>query len=252
MEITLLGTGNCAQVPVYGCRCPACEKARNNPNLQRKACSALLNYNNEHILIDSGLTDLAERFPPGSLSAIIQTHYHADHAQGLLHLRWGMDQTIPVYGPSDPEGFADLFKHPGILDFQPHLQAGTVFELGQITVTSLALQHSRPTLGYVFSVNNQHIAYLTDTAGFPEKTLEMLQLISPQILIIDCSFPPQKQKNNNHNTIEDILEISTLFYTNRIIITHIGHQLDEWLYYNKERLPINIRIGYDGMKICEK
>jgi len=68
-------------------------------------------------LLDAGLTDLAERFVPGSLSGVIQTHHHADHVQGLLQLRWGQGMRIPVLGPDDPRGFADLYKNPGILDY---------------------------------------------------------------------------------------------------------------------------------------
>ena len=121
MRLTLLGTGDARQVPVYGCDCPACRNARADAGLRRRPCSALLECAGQRWLIDSGLVDLCERFPPHSLDGILQTHYHADHAQGLLHLRWGQGLVIPVHGPADPEGLADLYKHPGILDFSQPL-----------------------------------------------------------------------------------------------------------------------------------
>lgn len=102
MRLTLLGTGDARQVPVYGCDCPACRNARADAGLRRRPCSALLECAGQRWLIDSGLVDLCERFPPHSLDGILQTHYHADHAQGLLHLRWGQGLVIPVHGPADP------------------------------------------------------------------------------------------------------------------------------------------------------
>lgn len=91
MRLTLLGTADARQVPVYGCQCPACLAAMADHRLRRLPCSALIECGDQRWLIDSGLTDLAERFPPRTLSGILQTHYHADHARGLLHLRWGRD-----------------------------------------------------------------------------------------------------------------------------------------------------------------
>jgi len=100
--LTFLGTGDSAQVPVYNCLCAACERAQMDPTFKRRPCSALLQIADQQWLIDSGRMDLVERFPAPSLDGILQTHYHADHAQGLLHLRWGVNIRIPVWGPEDP------------------------------------------------------------------------------------------------------------------------------------------------------
>lgn len=150
MRLTLLGSGDARQVPVYNCSCPACDAARVYPARRRGPCCALIECGAQRWLIDSGLTDLTERFAPHSLSGILQTHYHADHAQGLLHLRWGQGLVIPVHGPDDPEGLADLYKHPGILDFSQPFAAFERRQLGELQVTALPLTHSKPTFGYLF------------------------------------------------------------------------------------------------------
>lgn len=130
MRITFLGTGAAGGVPLYGCRCEACTLAMENPALRRAPCSALIETGDTRILIDGGLMDLHTRFAPGELDAILLTHFHPDHVQGLFHLRWGRGPRIPVLIPPDPDGCADLFRHPGILDFQPqtagrhHLSTG--------------------------------------------------------------------------------------------------------------------------------
>ena len=85
MRVTFLGTGAAGGVPLYGCDCPACARARRDPAHQRRPCSALLESGDDRILVDAGLTDLHQRFPAGSLSTILLTHFHTDHAGGLQH-----------------------------------------------------------------------------------------------------------------------------------------------------------------------
>lgn len=246
MKIQLLGTGNAAQIPVYNCDCRACERARTNTRYQRGPCSALLTYDNQRWLIDSGLTDLTTRFPPGSINGIFQTHYHADHAQGLLHLRWGTGISIPVLGPHDPDGFADLYRHPGILDFSRTLTPGDVFNAGMLDVVPLTLNHSKPTLGYLFRGDDKRIAYLTDTVGLPADTMARLQQETLDLVVLDCSFPPAHSAPRNHNDVIRALDILAALNTRKSVLTHIGHELDCWLMDAGNTLPDNVQIGYDG------
>lgn len=74
MRLTFLGTGAAGGVPLYGCDCRACARARCDPQYIRRPCSALIESGDTRILIDEGLTDLHERFPSGMLSAIVLTH----------------------------------------------------------------------------------------------------------------------------------------------------------------------------------
>ena len=249
MRLTLLGTGDARQVPVYGCQCPACLAALSDKALRRLPCSALVEFYDQRWLIDSGLTDLTERFPPRSLSGILQTHYHADHAQGLLHLRWGQGLVIPVHGPVDPEGLADLYKHPGILDFSQPFAAFETRVLGALQVTALPLQHSRPTLGYLLEGDGRRIAYLTDTVGLPEATYDYLQRQPLHALILDCSMPPQLQTPRNHNDLTLALDIIERLKPGKAILTHIGHTLDAWLMEQPRPLPDNLLIARDGMVV---
>ncbi|MGE4369972.1 MAG: phosphonate metabolism protein PhnP [Burkholderiaceae bacterium] len=246
MKLTLLGTGNAAQVPVYNCGCVACARARVAPPYRRQACSALLQLRDQTWLIDGGLTDLTERFAPGVLTGILQTHYHADHAMGLLHLRWGKDMTLPVLGPADPEGLADLFKYPGILDFSRTLQAFDTIALNEATLTAVPLNHSRPTLGYVVRSPAGSMAYLTDTVGLPPDTTRYLQRHPVDVLVIDCSYPPQPAAPRNHNDLTRVLDCTAPLPVKKVVLTHIGHEFDNWLMTRGGDLPGHITVARDA------
>lgn len=249
MRLTLLGTADARQVPVYGCQCPACLAAMADHRLRRLPCSALIECGDQRWLIDSGLTDLAERFPPRTLSGILQTHYHADHAQGLLHLRWGQGLIIPVHGPKDPEGLSDLYKHPGILDFSQPFDAFETREFGSLTVTALPLLHSKPTLGYLLQGEGRRVAYLTDTVGLPDATRDYLQRQPLDVLVLDCSMPPQPQAPRNHNDLNLALEIIEQLQPGKAVLTHIGHTLDAWLMEHEDELPEQVAVARDGMQV---
>ncbi|MBD1551335.1 phosphonate metabolism protein PhnP [Pseudomonas typographi] len=247
MRLTLLGTGDARQVPVYGCECRACQAARLDPRRRRRPCCAVVEVGDQRWLIDSGLPDLTERFPPRSLSGILQTHYHADHAQGLLHLRWGQGLVIPVHGPADAEGLADLYKHPGILDFSQPFAPFETRALGALSVTALPLLHSKPTLGYLLEGGGRRAAYLTDTVGLPTDTAVYLQRQPLVLLILDCSMPPQAQPPRNHNDLNLALQIVEALSPRQAVLTHVGHTLDAWLMQEPRPLPDRVIIARDGL-----
>ncbi len=249
MRLTLLGTGDAAQLPVYNCSCPACTRARREPAYRRGPCCALIECGGQRWLLDSGLTDLGERFAPGSLSGILQTHYHADHAQGLLHLRWGVGLRIAVHGPDDPDGLADLYKHPGILDFSEPFAAFEERMLGTLRVTALPLVHSKPTFGYLLEGNGRRIAYLTDTVGLPDSTRERLQDTALDVLVLDCSQPPRDTPPRNHNDLTRALQSIDDLRPEQAVLTHIGHELDAWFMQAPRKLPGNVCLARDGMTL---
>lgn len=246
MRLTLLGTGDARQVPVYNCSCAACASARVNPARRRGPCCALIECGTQRWLIDSGLTDLCERFPPHSLSGILQTHYHADHAQGLLHLRWGQGLIIPVHGPDDPEGLADLYKHPGILDFSQPFTAFERRQLGELSVTALPLNHSKLTFGYLLEGGGRRIGYLTDTLGVPAASAEVLCQQPLDLLVLDCSTAPQPIAPRNHNDLTRALEVALQLQPSETVLTHIGHSFDAWLLEHPDALPAGVSLAFDG------
>ena len=200
------------------------------------------------MLIDAGLAGLGDRLPAGSFEAILLTHYHIDHVQGLFPLRWGVGRPLPVIGPADPDGCDDLYRHPGILDFRRKATAFAPFTLAGLSVTPLPLVHSRLTLGYELAHGARRIAWLTDTIGLPERTRDYLAAQPPDLLVLDCSHPPAPpgQAPRNHNDWPRALEQAAVIGARQTLLTHIDHALDAWLMQSAHHPPAGVTVAQDG------
>lgn len=227
MRLTFLGTGGVWAAPVHGCACAACNAARADPTRARAPASALLEVAGLRLLIDAGRTDLVDRFPPGSLDGVMLTHFHADHCVGLTLMRWSFAEPLPVWCPLDPRGYDDLTKHHGRLRFQT-CAAGEAFCIGPVTVTPVALIHSRPTLGWVIEHGVKRIAYLSDTRGLPNDTFATLDATPLDLVVLDCTYPPGVPSPRSHNDLDEAAATLARLSPNRARLTHINHELDAY------------------------
>ncbi|CAM5196583.1 hypothetical protein OURE66S_03111 [Oligella ureolytica] len=135
----------------------------------------------------------------------------------------------------DKEGFADLYKFPGILDFSPTLQPFQRLELVPgVEITALPLQHSRPTLGYLIEVTGgKALAYLTDTGGLASEVIELLRDKEVDYLMIDCSFDPTVDYKL-HNNLDQALALVPQLQAKEFYLTHIDHSL-RYVFNKKSR-----------------
>lgn len=172
-----------------------------------------------------------------------------DHVQGLFSLRWGENVSIQVIGPDDPNGCDDLFKHPGILNFKQKSRSFDYFDLGPLRVTPLPMNHSKLTHGYLIEHNMTKIAYLTDTCGLDKVVTDFLYSRSLDLVVLDCTSPPQPVKPNSHNDVNLCLEIHDTIRPQKMLLTHLSHSMDMWLDENVGKLPHNVDIAKDGMVI---
>ena len=249
MRLRFTGTGDSAQVPCFGCDCPACQRARLLSCHRREPCSSEIEIDEALILIDAGRMDLATRCERKRPAAILLTHYHADHVQGLLHLRWGCGEPIPVHGPRDAQGCADLHKNPGILDFRPGLKPFRPLTLGGLVVTPLPLNHSRPTLGYALDDGASRIAWLCDTVGLPGATERFLKAWRPHAVVLDTTHPDTHHTPRNHNNLSISLEIIARLAPSQAWLSHISHELDAAVMAGTAHLPVGVEMAADGMEV---
>jgi phosphoribosyl 1,2-cyclic phosphate phosphodiesterase len=118
--------------------------------------------------------------------------------------------------------------------------------LGELSVTALPLNHSKPTFGYLLEGEGRRIAYLTDTLGVPDASAEVLRQQPLDLLVLDCSTAPQPIAPRNHNDLTRALEVVDQLQSRQTVLTHIGHSFDAWLLEHPDALPAGVSLAFDG------
>ncbi|MGM0461565.1 MAG: MBL fold metallo-hydrolase [Fibrobacterota bacterium] len=246
MKITFTGTGAAGGVPLYGCSCPHCRAAHREAALKRRPASLCIETESTRLLIDAGRMDFADRFPAGTFSGILLTHFHTDHVQGLFHIRWGRETSVPVFSPEDPQGCADLYRHPGILSFQ-FCDAFIPQHCGDIQFFPIPLRHSKTTFGYILRYRSACCAYLCDTGPLSPESLSCIAGLKPDLLVIDCTTAATGSPN--HHSLETVMKDIAAINPPKTLLSHVGHNLSASLWNGTVQLPPNVSAAQDEMEI---
>jgi len=247
MKLVILGSGTSTGVPMVGCRCPVCTST--NPRDKRTRTSLMVESGGRFIVVDTS-TDLrcqALREGLPRIDAVLFTHSHADHVNGIDDLRgfhFIHRRIVPCYAEeptmSDIVGrFPYIFKGQEVEGYAPLLEAHTIsktFELFGCRITPVPLLHGpHPATGYRFN----ETAYLTDCSRIPPESLPLLNGL--ELLIIDAlRYSPHE----NHFNIAEALEVVAELRPQRAVLTHLTHEV---AYHEGSRLPQGVELAYDGM-----
>ena len=129
------------------------------------------------LLIDAGLSRketlrrlavIGERLE--SLDAILVTHEHSDHINGLARL--ATERRIPVFlSPLTLAALPPQIKLPAVEPFQP----GRLFAIGDITVEPFTIPHDAvDPVAFRFTAEGVRIAIVTDLGYMPQNVRHYL------------------------------------------------------------------------------
>ena len=247
MKVTILGSGTSTGVPMVGCNCRVCSS--DDPGDKRTRASLLLRHEGRNILFDAS-TDLrfqALREGVERVDAVLFTHSHADHVNGIDDLRgfhFLHREIIPCFGSRETldtleAGFRYIFHEHEGSGYTPLLQPTEVvgsFELFGLTVMPVPLQHGRTrSLGYRIGT----FAYLTDCNGIPPSSMALLDGLD--LLVIDGL---RWKTHPFHFNIEEAIAATRSLKPARTILTHLSHDV---LFADGAALPPGYELARDGM-----
>jgi len=248
MKITIMGSGTSTGVPMVGCDCPVCTS--DDPRNQRTRASLLIGHDDRTILIDTS-TDLREqalRHQIKRIDAVLFTHAHADHVNGIDDLRgfhFLHREIIPCFASRTTletlqGGFSYIFNEHDDSGYPQLLAAhevSTAFELFGQTVIPIPLLHGNTSsLGYRMG----NFAYLTDCSAIPELSRELLKGV--ELLVIDGL---RWIEHPFHFNISGAIAAARQIRAPRTILTHLTHQI---AYSEESKLPHGFELAYDGME----
>jgi len=252
-SIELLGTGTSDGIPRLGCSCPVC--CSEDLCDRRLRTSALLRIPGEAeqtIVIDTGpdfrQQALASRL--SSLDAVLITHSHTDHLEGITELRplsLFHGKEIPCFGTETTlktirQRFAYIFtpgKEGGGLPLIRLTKFDGPFELFGKKITPLPVLHGTEWItGFRFG----ELAYITDASRIPESTLSLMRGIKTLILNALRHKP-----HSTHFSIDEAVEFSRSCGAVRTRLVHLSHKVGHRALHKS--LPENIRPAYDTERL---
>ncbi len=250
MIVTFLGTGTSTGVPVVGCTCRVCTSA--DPRNKRLRQSVKIEAKGKHFLIDTtpDLRLQLLRDPIPRLDFLLFTHSHADHIMGLDDIRpfnFRQRETIQAYTSHNTvKAIRRAFSYIWDTNAQlgggkPQLELTEVtgpFSHDDIEIVPIPVIHGDWTiLGFRIGP----FAYITDTNGIPDSSLQLLEGVEE--LALDGLRPTPNHPT--HFTISESVEAAQRIGAKRTWLIHMAHEVDHATV--EATLPENIRIAYDGL-----
>ena len=253
LKFIILGSGSSMGVPRadgYSGKCNL-----NNRKNHRSRCSALIQFNNENILIDTS-PDLRSQLLKNkikSIDKVFYTHFHADQTHGINDLRpfYLMNKKqIPIFADDKTSGylnstfkycFKSSYGYPSTLELK-NLKNKHIFRKkdNQILIESIPAKHGK--IESICYLINKKLAYASDISLFYKKDYKKLTKLD--YLIVDCLW---YRNHSSHFNLDQVLDLVKILLPKKTILTNMHSDLD----YDqlKKKLPNGIVPGYDGMTV---
>jgi phosphoribosyl 1,2-cyclic phosphate phosphodiesterase len=255
VKLTFLGTGTSFGIPQVGCSCLVCTSS--DPRDRRTRSGAVIESSGATILIDTPpelrLQLVATRI--SSVDAVLYTHEHADHTNGIDDLRifsQRQRRALPLYGPAETlDSLQSTFRY--IFDAeQPayegtskpkldlhRIEPGDPVTIAGIEVLPLAFPHGHlRVFGYRFG----ELAYLTDvkTVG----AAEMALLRGIRVLVINALW---WRSHPTHMSIAEAITTAQEIGAAETYLTHLTHETGHAEL--AASLPGGIFPAFDGLVV---
>ena len=255
MRLTLLGTGTSFGIPQIGCRCAVCRST--DPRDRRGRTAALIDNGESRILIDTPPELRLQLVREGvdRLDAVLYTHEHADHVNGIDDLRMfslRRKAALPLHGPQSALDYVrNGFRY--IFDDSLQLPAGTTrprltlhrLDAGQastvagLDVLPISLDHGGTG---VYGYRIGPIGYATDVKTITGPAKEALRGV--RVLVLSALW---WRPHPTHQSIQEAIEAALDIGAERTYLTHLSHETSHQALL--DRLPAGIEPGYDGLTV---
>ena len=252
MNVQLLGTGTSNGIPVIGCDCSVCTSS--DPRNRRRRSSALVYDDQTTILIDAGPDLHQQAIGAGitSLDAVLITHAHADHVNGMDDLKpMSWRKSIPLYANQHTldeimTRFPYFFGSKGEssrAEIMPRLAEPTGFSVARFDITPIPIRHGQlEVAGYRIGA----FAYLLDCNNIPDSSIALLKGVTH--LVIDALRPTGSR---THFSFDEAIATATRISPTHAWLSDMCHDVDHepmdaWVAEQSNGL---VHLAWDGMTL---
>ena len=253
MRVRILGCGPSSGVPSIGNNWGVCDPA--NPKNLRSRPSIFVERGNTRVLVDTS-PDLRAQLLDAEVvefDAVLYTHDHADHVNGIDDLRMVrrvMGRNVNAFAAPDVlrrlmNRYDYLFTGRGNVEglYRPVIDGYAIdgpFSVGELDIDPFEQDHGICTsTGYRFGP----FAYSTDLVNLSEHAFDVLAKIDTWV--VDCLHYGEAHPTHAH--LDRTLEWIERVQPRRAVVTHMNFQADYDVMASK--LPDGVVPAYDGMEI---
>jgi phosphoribosyl 1,2-cyclic phosphate phosphodiesterase len=252
LRVRILGSGTSSGVPRIGNDWGACDPAE--PRNRRSRAALLVEHEGTRILVDTG-PDMREQLLAagvGAVDAIIWTHSHADHTNGIDDVRQifhALGRPVPGYARPDTldvlqHQFAYVFEGRG--GYPAVVEAHSLpdrLEVGGIVISVVDQPHGRiKSAGLRFEAGGAALGYATD---FHDLTPAMRDHYAGlDLWIVDAL---REKPHPSHPTLGAVLGWIDDLTPRRSALVHMDQSMDYATLC--ATLPAGVEPGYDGLEV---
>jgi len=249
-NVTFLGTGTSHGIPVIGCPCSVCHSLDPHDNRYR---SSILIEDGQHTLLIDTTPEFrlqALRANVQNLDAVLYTHDHADHFNGIDDLRvFCKESTLPVYcseevASSITSRFGYVLKTYDEAGGIPHLQLNklepyTMIRVAGFEVIPIPIRHGCRRI-LAFRIGS--FIYATDSSGIPTESLPYFEGVDTLVLG-SLRYTPHP----THFSVGEATAFATKVGAKRVFLTHLCHDIQHSKL--EAELPFHMHVAYDMLQI---
>jgi phosphoribosyl 1,2-cyclic phosphate phosphodiesterase len=253
MRVLFLGSGTSFGVPVVGCPCPVCSSP--DPRDRRNRASILIEAEGTTVVVDAGPEFRLQTLRAGvsRLDALLLTHAHADHINGLDDVRpLTTERVLPVYGNAETlaetrERFAYIFRETQVGGGKPRIElrlAEGPLEVGGLVFVPVPVLHGKlPILGW----RTGKFAYITDCSELPPPSLSLLEGV--ETLVVNGL---RREPHATHFSLGQGIAAARRIGARRTWLTHMNHEtshaeLED--YCEREGADVGARPAWDSLEL---
>ncbi|NCC88976.1 MAG: MBL fold metallo-hydrolase [Spirochaetia bacterium] len=250
MEVTFLGTGTSHGIPVIGCSCSVCTSR--DAHDKRYRSSIMLQSEGKTLLVDTTpeFRLQALRANLTSLDAVLYTHAHADHFNGIDDLRvFCKYNSLPVYCKEEVaqdirSRFPYVLHGEDVAGGIPHLDLRVLkpyeeVEIASFKVIPVPILHGKQTI-FAFRIGS--FAYATDCSEVPEQSLPYFEGLDTLVVGALRYWP-----HPTHYSVFEALAFAQKVRPRRTYLTHLSHGLSHQGL--QAELPEGVHVAYDTLSL---